>query len=113
VSDLRKTILQGLKLGKVFTQPGSETSQVASAALASKSTTEHMGRIVPRRGIGAPQSITSSIDQQRSRNGEAERIGWVAIDDEFSAGRSGRLSPIISSIREHRREAAGLPAVAG
>jgi hypothetical protein len=48
------------------------------------------------------------VDQQRIRNGEAERIRWLAIDDEFSAGHSGQLSPMVISIREHRRNAAGL-----
>jgi hypothetical protein len=48
------------------------------------------------------------VDQQRIRNGEAERIRWLAVDDEFSAGHSGQLSPMVSSIREHRRNGAGL-----
>ncbi len=48
------------------------------------------------------------VDQQRIRDGKAERIRWLAIDDEFSAGHSGQLSPMVCSIREHRRNAAGL-----
>jgi hypothetical protein len=57
--------------------------------------------------IGALQSITSSA-LIRIRNSEGERIRWLAIDDEFSAGHSEPLSPMVSSIREHRRNAAGL-----